>query len=320
MLETVACNLCGSTHNTPVYKKPDTLLHPPQWFTVVECDACGLGFTNPRPTRKTMDEHYPSEFFGTFQEETQYHAKRYAREAALVQRYVKRPAGRLLDVGCAGGDFARVMAGLGWTVEGVETASNAPAMNDFPVYRCEFSDIPVDTPTYDVVTAWAVIEHVHDPMSYFKKARQVLKPGGFFVLLVTNFSSVSSRCLFREDVPRHLYFFTEPCMKRYFEMVNLEFVDSRYHKDIYAMEPSHWLRYQLFYRLRNRPYLWEDVDQGYAAYLQKSGASPGVGATLRYGLGHPFYLVDRLVTPIVGQWQILRKQYGIVTYIARRPE
>src|SRR3546814_5417313 len=63
---------------------------------------------------------------------------------------------------------------------------------------------------YDVITAWAVLEHVHDPMSYFMKAASTIQSGGYFVFLVTNFDSISSRSLFREDVPRHLYFFSKP--------------------------------------------------------------------------------------------------------------
>jgi len=83
---------------------------------------------------------------------------------------------------------------------------------DFPVYTQEFQNIPLNEPTYDAVTAWAVLEHVHDPMAYFRKAAQVVKKDGLFVFLVPNFASVASRSLFCEDLPRHLYFFTrKPC-------------------------------------------------------------------------------------------------------------
>jgi 2-polyprenyl-3-methyl-5-hydroxy-6-metoxy-1,4-benzoquinol methylase len=62
------------------------------------------------------------------------------------------------------------MRRLGWKVEGVEVSSNAKLITDFKVYRQEFKDIPISEPRYDVITAWAVLEHVHDPMAYFKKA------------------------------------------------------------------------------------------------------------------------------------------------------
>ena len=168
--ETVGCNLCGSLDQQIVYKKPDELFNTDEWFTVVECSRCGLGFVNPRP----FEEGRP----------------------------------RLLDVGCANGGFPRFARANGFDVEGVEIAINSLEIADFPVYRSTLSDIPVNAPTYDIVTAWAVLEHVHDPMSYFRKVGRILKPGGAFVFLVTNFSSISSKALYREDLPRHLHFFS----------------------------------------------------------------------------------------------------------------
>lgn len=49
-LETVPCNLCGGREFTPLYCKPDEFYHREDWFQVVACKACGLGFVNPRPT------------------------------------------------------------------------------------------------------------------------------------------------------------------------------------------------------------------------------------------------------------------------------
>jgi hypothetical protein len=49
-METVACNLCGSTRHTALYQMPDRRGYQAGIFTVVECDRCGLGFVNPRPT------------------------------------------------------------------------------------------------------------------------------------------------------------------------------------------------------------------------------------------------------------------------------
>jgi 2-polyprenyl-3-methyl-5-hydroxy-6-metoxy-1,4-benzoquinol methylase len=94
------------------------------------------------------------------------------------------------------------MAARGWRVEGVEVAESSQPISDFRVYAQEFHKIRVDQPTYDAVTAWAVLEHVHDPMAYFRKASQVLRKDGLFVFNAPNFASVSSRYLFCEDFPR----------------------------------------------------------------------------------------------------------------------
>src|SRR5262245_35692262 len=32
------------------------------WFAVVQCQECGLCFTNPRPTREAIGQFYPSDY------------------------------------------------------------------------------------------------------------------------------------------------------------------------------------------------------------------------------------------------------------------
>jgi len=92
---------------------------------------------------------------------------------------------------------------------------HAKPILDFKSLSAEFHEIPVDERALRRDHGVAVLEHVHDPKAYFKKAGQVLKKGAMFVFLVTNFKSLSSRGLYLEDVPRHLYFFTEETVARY---------------------------------------------------------------------------------------------------------
>ena len=156
---------------------PDVHFHRDEWFEIVECVECGLGFVNPRPEFREMEKYYPGEFFAVFEEHAEAHALRYAREADYL-RGITASGRILLDIGCANGDFPRYMKRLGWRVEGVEIGSNANPIADFPVYRTAFSELPLGGPHYDAITAWAVLEHVHDPMAYFIKAGELLKPGG----------------------------------------------------------------------------------------------------------------------------------------------
>ena len=214
-METVNCNLCGSNNYRVIYSMPDARYFVEEWFSVVECVNCGLGFVNPRPTPSEMSKYYPASYYDYFEHERDYHFHRYAAESEFLSKGGISEQGLLLDVGCANGDFPRFMQQRGWTVEGVEVSPNSRTVTDFKVYNQNFTEIEVDEPYYDAITAWAVLEHVHNPMAYFKKAARVLKSGGIFVFLVTNFKSLSSRCLFLEDVPRHLYFFSKETIKEY---------------------------------------------------------------------------------------------------------
>ena len=87
-METVACNLCGSRRHTPVYQMPDPRYFPGDYFTVVACDECGLGFVNPRPDAQEIQKYYPAEYFrgsGTESFE-RYLRKRFTEEAHYLRK------------------------------------------------------------------------------------------------------------------------------------------------------------------------------------------------------------------------------------------
>ena len=48
-LETVVCDLCGSSDFQPLYTMADQLGLDREEFTIVKCGGCGLVFVNPRP-------------------------------------------------------------------------------------------------------------------------------------------------------------------------------------------------------------------------------------------------------------------------------
>ncbi|HEV2176385.1 MAG TPA: class I SAM-dependent methyltransferase [Terriglobia bacterium] len=320
-METVACNLCGSTRSTPVYTMPDRRYPSDERFTVVECDECGLGFVNPRPAFSEMQRYYPSQYYEEeFENNPIHHRRRYAREARYLHDLEKKDGClRLLDVGCANGSFPRFMSRRGWDVEGVEVSASTRSIRDFQLYSQPFPEIPVDDPTYDAVTAWAVLEHVHDPMGYLQKAYRVVKPEGLFVFLVTNFESLASRHLFSEDVPRHLYFFTESTVRKYLEATGFRLERMHYGRDVYGMPPANWLPYFLQRRLRRRNFAYEDLLPSRPEFLRRNGLRPGLLSTLKFTACYPAKVLDRALWPVIETVQTIWRTYGICTYVARKP-
>lgn len=320
-MESVACDLCGSTRQTVIYQVPDRRYFPNEWFTVVECDECGLGFVNPRPSPRETQKYYPPEYF---EEECvrhrDHHQRRYAREARYLQEIETRGRApwKLLDVGCANGDFPRFMKARGWYVEGVEVSVSTQFVDDFRVYRQPFPDIPVNDPTYDAVTAWAVLEHVHNPRAHFQKASAVIKPGGVFVFLVTNFNSLASRRLFSEDVPRHLYFFSQATVKRYLEATGFRLEKAHYRRHIFRMPPANWLSFLVKTRLKGEPFSYRDLPLSRPEFIARRGLKPGLLSSLRFALANPWKVVDRALWPTIEAIQILRKNYGVVTFVGRK--
>src|SRR4029077_10102920 len=102
---------------------PDRKFFRNEFFTVVECDQCGLGFLNPRPTSAEIQKYYPAQYYGNppTSSHSRYLQRRFTHEASSLQSLENgKQRRKLLDVGCANGDFPRFMAARGWEVEGVE--------------------------------------------------------------------------------------------------------------------------------------------------------------------------------------------------------
>ncbi len=320
-METVACNLCGSERHSAVYAMSDRRYFRDEFFTVVECDQCGLGFVNPRPTIAEMQKYYPAEYYRKppTRSHDRYLRRRFSAEARFLSELENGSARKkLLDVGCANGDFPRFMAARGWEVEGVEISDSSEKIADFQVHTQEFQHIPAQGPTYDAVTAWAVLEHVHDPMAYFRKASAVVKKGGLFVFLVPNFQSVASRHLFCEDIPRHLYFFTRETVRQYLEKTGFRLEKENNGRSIYKLAPNNWLAFMLRTRLLGKKYSYEDVPLTSKEFRRVNHLQGGVVTALKYAAYSPASVIDRMLWPVIETAQILRKTYGVSTFVARK--
>jgi SAM-dependent methyltransferase len=214
--EHVACNLCGADDAKLLYRQRDERLRVDEIeWNLVQCRRCGLGYLNPRPTREEVTVYYPETYFA----DRAHMADRYRRQAS----YVPGDGGRLLDVGTARGDFLAVMRDRGWDVTGIELSQDAGNPHSLTIHRQAFpEECNLRGEQFDVITAWAVFEHLHDPAAAFAACAGLLRPGGLLIVQVPNLNSIHARWARLEDVPRHLYFFTPGVLGRYADSVGLE--------------------------------------------------------------------------------------------------
>jgi SAM-dependent methyltransferase len=129
-----------------------------------------------------------------------------------------RPA-RLLDVGCANGEYLLQMRALGWEVEGVETDPQAVALAREAglVVRQGLLEGVFPARSFDVVTLGHVIEHAHDPAAMLAECARVLRPGGLLWLATPNLEAAGHRAFGQDyvqlDPPRHLVLFTRQALR-----------------------------------------------------------------------------------------------------------
>jgi SAM-dependent methyltransferase len=123
--------------------------------------------------------------------------------------------GPVLDVGCGGGLFLRLLAERGYPVVGLdfslEAASLAWEHHRVPVICGSLASAPLPDASCAAVTMYHVLEHLYDPASYLDAARRLLKPQGRLIVQVPNAACWQFLLLGGAwnglDVPRHLFDF-----------------------------------------------------------------------------------------------------------------
>lgn len=120
------------------------------------------------------------------------------RRIKLIERASGLRFGALLDVGSGTGEVLLAAAERGWRAQGVEPERSAAGMArqrglTVAVAALEESGLPERT--YDVVSAFHVLEHIPDSRAFLRTMARWVRPGGFVAVEVPNFASVQRRRL-----------------------------------------------------------------------------------------------------------------------------
>ncbi len=199
-------------------------------FPVVQCEECGMGYLQQRPTQETMPVFYPKSFY--IANKARYVTDTISdRKLKMVTQFTEK--GSLLDIGCAGGEFVDYASKDKWDAHGYE-------WSDLPDSTCSDRILhgriqeAYSNRQFDVLTAWAVLEHALNLEELMTEAVKRLRPGGLFVSLVTNFDSIPGRWMQQDDIPRHVNLFTPKSLSLLLEQHGLEPISWDYGNSIYS--------------------------------------------------------------------------------------
>lgn len=188
-------------------------------YSVVRCTNCGLVYLNPRPSKEALMKLYNGYHRRNGKDEhiwAMLMKKNFRNISSLLNRTFPKK-GSLLDIGCGYGHFVETMRDYGWTASGIEPSSGAfeyARAKGLNVLNSSIDDINFPEGSFDVITAFYVLEHLCDPLAALKKISMMLKRNGILVLRIPHTTPIVKLLALLKiknnlyDAPFHLYDFS----------------------------------------------------------------------------------------------------------------
>lgn len=202
-------------------------------FEVWRCPDCTACFTQDAPGPEEIVPYYQFEDYISHTDTKKglvhrlYHMVRnitLGSKKTIVKKATGLPSGNMLDIGCGTGAFLNKMKTGGWTVTGLEPDETARknCLDNYGITALlpeQLFHLPEKS--FDAITMWHVLEHVHQLPEYMQQINRLLKPGGALIIAVPNYTShdaaVYKAFWAAWDVPRHLYHFSPAAMTNLLE-------------------------------------------------------------------------------------------------------
>ncbi len=218
-----ACPCCNGVDISKVLSAADHTVSN-ETFEIWQCNVCTARFTQNVPDKNEIEKYYKSENYISHSDTKQgfinslYHFVRKRTlngKRKLVEKYTKLSIGKILDIGAGTGAFLQVMQKSEWEVTGLEpdetARENAKKLYGLSLQPSE-ELFNLKAETFDAITLWHVLEHVHELHEYMEQLKKLLKLTGCLFIAIPNYACYDEK-IYKEfwagyDVPRHLYHFS----------------------------------------------------------------------------------------------------------------
>ncbi len=226
MPETIAytsCPVCFSEAIYPALSAKDYTVSG-EVFEIWHCEDCTARFTQQIPSADNIGPYYQSAAYVSHSDTNKgfinrlYHLVRnYTLKSKrnFLQKLTGKSKASLLDIGAGTGAFADTMHKAGWNTIALEPDENARtiALKNYGIELLPTENLfQLTNSSFDAITLWHVLEHIHLLQGYMQEFQRILKKDGVLVIAVPNYTSydasVYKECWAAYDVPRHLYHFS----------------------------------------------------------------------------------------------------------------
>ncbi|MFZ9661748.1 MAG: class I SAM-dependent methyltransferase [Chitinophagaceae bacterium] len=241
MIQINSCPICDANEIVD-WSEVDDFSVSREKFHIYRCLHCTVKFTQNIPSKKDIGAYYQSEQYISHSDSKSgfvnkiYHFVRsftIRQKVTLVKMISQKKSATLLDLGSGTGTFLLAMKDQGWKVYGMEPDEKAREFS-------KSKDLQVDDSanleqlnhsSFDIITLWHVLEHIHDLHESLEILRTSIKEDGFLIIAVPNYFSFDAQFYDKYwaayDVPRHLYHFTPDSIKTLMSKHHFKVMDIR---------------------------------------------------------------------------------------------
>ena len=237
-----ACPVCDSRNINPLITVPDHSVSG-ESFVIWQCMDCTLRFTQDVPDEASISPYYKSEDYISHTNTAKGFINNWYQKARkftlqqkqrLITKTTGLSSGKILDMGAGTGAFLATMKTSGWQTTGIEPDDDARniARKTFRIDLLGTDELQNLQPaSFNAITLWHVLEHVHALHQYIDQLKNALKEKGKLFIAVPNYEAFDATAYnlywAAYDVPRHLYHFTPRSMKALMEKHGLKIAQKK---------------------------------------------------------------------------------------------
>jgi len=211
----IACPACGNSEPEKRFDK--------MGFSYVQCDKCETLFVSPRPAYHDLmkiyidspsTKYWVNDFFLPMADVRREKIFK-PRAQFITNRFPDIKYKRMADIGAGFGLFLEEMKIL-WPASDIVAIE--PSLDMAKICRDKGLDVLETTleevdpmERFDLMTAFELFEHLHDPLPFVEKVHDLLNPGGYLFVTTLNVLGFDIQVLWEKAKsvfpPQHLNFF-----------------------------------------------------------------------------------------------------------------
>ena len=184
--------------------KNSFVLFKKDFFTYNKCSKCNLIYVSPALKEKKLMKLYKNSSYSNSwgkilanKTEVKFNQNKFNSLIKDIKK-IKNINYKVLDIGCANGQFLDACKASGWDTYGLElndSERKEALKKGHIVYNSKIHSNFVKKESFDLITMLEVLEHVHNPAKVIKNIWKALKPNGLIVIIVPNVDSLASNIM-----------------------------------------------------------------------------------------------------------------------------